>query len=105
MMRVADHLIDGRPARLGLAAGGHSGERRGGAVKVGVDAAHIAAHVIHIAHDQQLLAERLKRFEHIVKAFVLQRRGNAEAEEHVECAHGHLGLGRAERVGGYHFLQ
>ena len=50
--------------------------------------------VIHIAHDKQLLAERLKRFEHIVKAFVLQRRGNAEAEEHVECAHRHLGLAR-----------
>ena len=99
--RLANDLVDGRAAGLGLAPGRHGGERAGRAVVVGVDAADVAAHLVDLAHDEQLFAERLERLEHAAEPLGLQRSRDAQPEEHVERPHRH-GLGLR---GQCHFLQ
>ena len=71
MMRVAHKLINGRPARLSFTARRYGSKGSRCAIKVRVDAAHIAAHMIDVAHDEQLVFQRFERLEHIVETFVL----------------------------------
>ena len=97
----ANDLVNGGAAGLGLAPGRHGRERAGRAVVVGVDAADVAANLIHLAHDEQLVAEWLERLEHAFEPLRLQRGGHAEPEKHVERPHRH-GLGFR---GQCHFLQ
>ena len=104
-MCLADDLIDGRTSCLRPAVGGHGGKGSGSTIKMRVDASHITTHLIHIAHDEQLVFQRLERLEHVLKSLRLQRRWNAESEKNIKRADGHLGLDRAEGVGGNHLLK
>ena len=97
----ANNLVNGWAAGLGLAPGRHRGERAGRAIEMGVDPADVAAHLVDLAHDKQLVAEWLERLEHAAEPLGLQRGRDAQAKEDVECPHRHgLGLGRDR-----HFLQ
>jgi hypothetical protein len=93
-MRLADHLVDRRPARFGLAVGRLRGEGSRSPIKVGIDPRLVAADLIDLPHDQQLLAQRLQGFQHPLKTLGLQRSGNAQPEEHVERPHGNIRLRR-----------
>ena len=60
MMSLPNHLIDRRPSGLGLAASRHRGERTGRTIEVGIYTADITTHLIHISHDEQLIAKWLE---------------------------------------------
>ena len=70
-MSVPDDLVDGRTARLGLTLGRFSREGAGSTVEMRVDTAHIAAHLVHVSHDEQLVAQGLERLQHVLESFPL----------------------------------
>ena len=104
IMSVPDDLVDGRAARLGLALGRFGREGAGGTVEMRVDAAYVAAHLVHVAHDEQLVAQGLERLQHVLESFPLQWCGDAQPEKYIEGARWH-GLRRRESIGGDHLLQ
>jgi len=101
---LTDDLVDGRTSGAGFPAGRFGGEGGAGTVEVSVDALLVAADMIDIAHDKQLLPEWKKGREHIVEAFPLQGSGDTETEEDVESANGDFARGRG-RGRRHHFLE
>ena len=68
---------------------------------MGIDSVLVAANLIDVPHDQQLVGQRLERFEYAVEAFGLQRRGDAESEEDIKRPDrnrlGHSPAGRGDQ--------
>ena len=71
---------------------------------MGVHPPLVAADLVDVPHQEELFGQRLERFEHVVEAFLLERRGDAESEEDVESAHGDAG-GGGPGGSGQHFLE
>ena len=102
---VPNNLVNRWTARLGPAIRRHGSERTGGAIKMSVDAFLVATHLVDLAQNEQLVAERLQGFHHPGKTILLDWFGNAQAEEDVKgTGRDRLARGR-RRSGRKHFLQ
>jgi hypothetical protein len=104
-VRLTNHLVNRRPARFGFPIGRLSRKGTGSTVVMGVDPFFIAAHLIHIPHDQQLVLQRFEWLQYIVEAFGLQRSGNSQTKEDVKRPHRNLWLRRGGQAGRNHLLQ
>ncbi len=70
-----------------------------------IDALFVAANLIDVPHDQQLVGQRLERFQHAVESLGLQWSRDAQPEEDIEGPNGHRLINGAAGASHQHLVE